>query len=152
MTDKKLEVVPITFAEANEFVKQHHRHHGTVTGTKFCIAISDGERIIGVAMVGRPVSRMLDDGWTLEVNRTCTTGERNVNSMLYGAAWRAGRALGYKKIVTYTLPSESGISLKASGWKCIGQTGGGSWNRASRPTVDRHPTQTKLRWDLSAIT
>ncbi len=86
-----LEIVPITLKEANQFVRDHHRHHGPVTGHKFSIAASDGEKIVGTVIVGRPVSRHLDDGWTLEVSRLCTDGTRNACSMLYAAAWRAAR-------------------------------------------------------------
>lgn len=144
-----LTVVPISFAEANEYVRQRHRHHGTVAGAKFCVAVADSTgEICGVAIVGRPVARLLDDGWTLEVTRTCTNGTRNANSVLYGACWRAARALGYRKLITYTLPEESGASLKGAGWRCIGKAGGGTWNRASRPRVDLHPTQEKLRWEM----
>lgn len=95
-----LEICPMTLKEANAYVEQHHRHHGPVAGHKFSIGLSDGEKIVGVAIVGRPVSRYLDDGWTLEVNRLCTDGTRNACSMLYAAAWRAARAMGYKRIVT----------------------------------------------------
>jgi hypothetical protein len=93
---------------------------------------------------------MLDDGWTLEVNRTCTDGTKNANSMLYGACQRAAWALGYKKLITYTLPEESGISLTAAGWKLIGRCGGGTWDRELRPRVDLHPLQEKLRWEVVA--
>jgi hypothetical protein len=103
--------------------------------------------IRGVAMVGRPVARNLQDGWTLEVLRVATDGVRNGCSMLYGAAWRAARALGYRRLVTYTLPEEGGGSLRAAGMTLIGKAGGGSWNCASRPRVDKHPTQEKLRWE-----
>lgn len=92
---------------------------------------------------------MADDGMTLEVNRTCTDGTKNANSMLYGAAWRATKALGFKRLITYTLPTESGCSLIAAGLKCIGEAGGGSWSRKSRPRVDTYPTQTKLRWEAA---
>ena len=91
-----LEIVPISLAEANKYVEQHHRHHKPVTGHKFSIGLSDGEKIVGVAIVGRPVARHLDDGWTLEVNRLCTDGTRNACSKLYAAAWRAARSMGYK--------------------------------------------------------
>lgn len=130
-----LEIVPVTLAEANAFVEKHHRHHKPVVGHKFCLAVSDGE-IRGVAIVGRPVARMLDDGWTLEVNRVCTDGTRNACSMLYGASWRAARAMGYRKLITYTLPEEGGASLRAAGWKLIGERGGGNWNVPSRPRID----------------
>jgi hypothetical protein len=147
-----LEIVPISLAEANEFIRRYHRHHRPVTnGYRFCLAVADGEKVVGVAIVGNPVARSLSDGWTVEVRRTCTDGTRNANSMLYGAAWRAARALGYKKLVTYTLPSESGSSLRGAGWRCIGQAGGGTWNRpkCGRPRVDLMPNQQKLRWEVS---
>ena len=143
----RLAIVPIDFAEANAFIEVHHRHHRPVPGAKFYLACSDGEKIVGVAMVGRPVARMLDDGWTLEVNRTCTDGTKNANSMLYGAAWRVAKGLGYRKLITYTLPEEGGASLRAANWKCVGERGGGSWSIPSRPRVDKHPLQTKLRWE-----
>ena len=146
-----LELIPITLVEANQFIKENHRHHQPVPGCKFCIAISDGEKIVGVAIVGRPVARYLDDGWTLEVNRTCTDGTKNVNSMLYGACQRAAFAMGYKKLITYTLSEEGGVSLKASNWKCIGEVGGGSWSRRNRPRVDMHPLQKKLRWEKKNV-
>lgn len=88
-----LELVPMTLKEANAFTEQHHRHHKPVTGHKFSIGVSNGEEIVGVAIVGRPVSRHLDDGWTLEVNRLCTDGTKNVCSMLYAASWRAANAI-----------------------------------------------------------
>ena len=110
-----IELCPMTLKEANAYVEQHHRHHGPVVGHKFSIGLSDGEKIVGVAIVGRPVARHLDDGWTLEVNRLCTDGTRNACSMLYSAAWRAARAMGYKRLVTYILDTENGASLRASG-------------------------------------
>lgn len=145
----KLTVVPITFKAANEFVSAHHRHHRKVVGCKFCVAVSDGEKIVGVGIVGRPVARMADDGFTVEVNRVCTTGEKNACSMIYGAAWRAARALGYLRCITYTLPSEGGASLRASNYKLIGEAGGGKWSRPSREREDNHPTELKLKWEAS---
>ena len=142
-----LEIVPMTLREANAFVEQNHRHHGPVAGHKFSIGISDGEKIVGVAIGGRPVSRHLDDGWTLEVNRLCTDGSRNTCSMLYAAAWRAARAMGYKRLVTYILESESGASLRAAGWKCVGQAGGLRWTGRRRPEVDLYPAQMKIRFE-----
>jgi hypothetical protein len=93
---------------------------------------------------------MLMDGWTAEVTRVATDGTRNACSILYGAAWRAARALGYRKLVTYTLPEEGGASLRGAGWTVIGEAGGGSWSRKDRPRIDTHPTQAKLRWEKSA--
>lgn len=131
-----MEITPITLVEANAFVAKLHRHHKPVPGCKFAIAVSDGEKVVGVAITGRPVARMLDDGWTLEVNRCCTDGTMNACSMLYGASWRAAKALGYRRLITYTLPEEGGFSLKASNWRCIGLRGGGNWNTKSRPRID----------------
>lgn len=131
-----LQVTPIDFAEANAFVAAFHRHHKPMPGVKFCVAVSDGETVRGVAMVGRPVARNSDDGFTVEVNRCCTDGARNACSMLYGAAWRAAKALGYRRLITYTLPDEGGASLRAAGWKLIGLRGGGNWNVPSRPRID----------------
>jgi hypothetical protein len=101
-----------------------------------------------VVTVGRPVARHLDDGWTLEVTRLCTDGTKNACSLLYAAAWRAARAMGYRRIGTYILDTETGTSLTASGWKCLGKAGGGSWSVPSRPRVDKHPTQIKLRYEM----
>lgn len=137
----------MSLGEANAFVREHHRHHQPVPGAKFCIGVQSGDSIVGVAIVGRPVARMIDDGWTLEVNRTCTDGTKNANSALYGACRRAAWALGYRRLITYTLPEESGSSLRAAGWKLMGESGGGSWSRPSRARVDKHPTQKKMRWE-----
>ena len=90
---------------------------------------------------------MLDNGYTAEVIRCCTDGAPNACSMLYGAARRAVKALGYRRLVTYTLPEEGGASLRASGWTLAGEAGGGSWSRDGREREDKHPTQRKLRWE-----
>ena len=144
-----LEVSPIDFAEANAFVASFHRHHRPVVGCKFCVAVSDESgKVRGVAIVGRPVARMLDNGFTLEVNRCCTDGARNACSMLYGACWRIAKAMGFRKLITYTLPEEGGASLRAAGWKLIGERGGGNWNVKSRPRIDtaQHLAGQKLLW------
>lgn len=109
-----IELVPISLKEANAFVEQHHRHHKPVVGHKFSVAAAKDGKVVGVAIVGRPVSRHLDDGWTLEVNRLCTDGTRNACSFLYAAAWRCARNMGYKKLITYILDTETGSSLKAA--------------------------------------
>ena len=144
-------IVPLTFAEANAFVERHHRHHKPVQGCKFVLGVAQRECPVGVAIVGRPVARHLDDGWTLEVNRCCTDGTYNACSMPYGAAWRAARALGYRKLITYTLAEEGGASLRGAGWTCVGERGGGSWARMDRPRVDMHPLQTKLLWEAAEV-
>ena len=140
-------VQPLTQREAFAFIERHHRHHRPPVGAIFCIAVSDGETVRGVATVGRPVARGLQDGWTAEVNRCATDGAKNACSMLYGACWRAARALGYRRLVTYTLPEEGGGSLRGAGWKCLGDTGGGRWSRKTRARVDLHPLQVKMRWE-----
>jgi len=117
-----LELQPITFGEACEFVRLYHRHHLPPQGHKFSIAVNDGEHVVGVVMVGRPVSRKQDDSWTLEVTRCCTNGTKNAASMLYGAAWQAAKALGYKRLITYTLDTESGMSIKAANYRCLGRS------------------------------
>ncbi len=145
-----LMVTPINLDEANAFVEQHHRHHKPVPGSKFCVAVSQEDEVRGVAIVGRPVSRVLDDGWTLEVNRCCTDGTRNACSMLYATAWKAAKAMGYTSLITYTLESEGGSSLRGAGWRCVGKATtriGQGWNVKSRPRVDTHPLQQKLRWE-----
>lgn len=128
---------PISLEEANAFVAAHHRHHKPTVGHKFSIAASDEDgKIRGVVIVGRPVSRHLDDGWTLEVNRCATDGCRNACSFLYAAAWKAAKAMGYRRLITYTLESEGGASLRGAGWKLLGLRGGGNWNCKARPRID----------------
>ncbi len=150
-THFSLSVVPTTRAEAQAFVELHHRHHGAPLVAVFRVAIADETgKVRGVAIVGRPVARQLVDGWTLEVNRCCTDGVKNGCSMLYGAAWRAARALGYRRLVTYTASSEPGTSLVAAGWTVVAQTKAESWNRKARPRVDTTPLQSKFRWEKVA--
>lgn len=131
-------------------METNHRHHNAPQGGIFAIAVAEGETVRGVAIVGRPVARMAADGWTAEVVRLCTDGARNAPSMLYRACWRAARAMGYRRCITYTLPEEGGASLRGAGFKLIGTAGGGSWSRANRPRIDTHPTQGKLRWEICA--
>jgi hypothetical protein len=138
----------ITLGEANAFVAEHHRHHKPVVGHLFSIGASVDEKIVGVVIVGRPVARMRDDGETAEVTRLCTDGTRNACSFLYGAAARAAFALGFRRIGTYILASESGTSLTGAGWRLVGERGSGSWSRSSRPRVDKHPLQGKLLFEL----
>ena len=142
-----LAVVPCTLSAARAYVEQHHRHHPPPQGGLWALAASDGESIVGVAIVGRPVARHAADGWTAEVTRLATDGTPNACSMLYGAAWRAARALGYRRLITYTLASESGASLRGAGWTLLGECGGGSWSCKSRPRVDKHPLQAKMKWE-----
>jgi hypothetical protein len=144
----KLYAVPVSLAEANEFVSRHHRHHKPVIGHKFSIGAALGGNIVGVVIVGRPVSRRRDDGLTLEVTRLCTDGARNACSFLYGASARAAFALGYKRIGTYIRKDEPGVSLTASGWRLIGETPGKSWSCPSRPRVDKTELIPRLLYEL----
>ncbi len=145
----RLHVVPCDFSEAVAFVRQHHRHHRPPVGHKFSLAVADESSTVrGVCMVGRPVARGNDDGWTLEVTRLASDGCDNACSCLYGAAWRTAKSMGYRRCITYILDCEPGVTLKAAGWKCLGQRGGGSWSCQSRPRVDKHPTQKKLLFEV----
>jgi hypothetical protein len=144
-----LDAVPIALAEANAFVTAHHRHHKPVVGHKFSIGASIGDLIVGVCIIGRPVSRHRDDGLTLEVTRLCTDGTRNACSFLYGRAAKAAFALGYRRIGTYTTPAEGGASLRAAGWRLLAETPGKSWSVQSRPRVDTHPLGQKHLWEAA---
>lgn len=142
-----LTLKPVSLREANAFVAEYHRHHRPVVGHKFSIGCEVSGRLVGVVIAGRPVSRHLDNGLTLEVTRLCTTGERNACSFLYSAAARAAKAMGYRKIITYTLDTENGASLRAAGWTCAGPAGGIRWTGQRRPAVDLYPPQMKLRYE-----
>lgn len=130
----KMEAMPMELKEAQAYINKYHRHHQAAHRDKFRIAAVDKGDIVGVVQVGRPVSRMLDDGNTLEVLRLCTTGDKNVCSFLYSRAARIAKEMGYKKIITYILEDEYGTSLKASGWTLEAEgVGGTDWNVPSRP-------------------
>ena len=129
-----MNAVCLSLNEANQYVEQNHRHHGPIRRDKFRVGCEVNEKLVGVANVGRPVSRYLDDGKTLEVLRLCTDGTKNACSFLYSRCARIAKELGYKKIISYILENESGDSLKACGWICEDcNCGGGHWNCASRP-------------------
>lgn len=152
---RKFTIERIGLDDANAFVSAHHRHHRSVIGHLFSLGAATTDsldrgarKIVGVAIVGRPVARMRDDGQTAEVTRLCTDGTKDACSFLYGAAARAAFALGFKRIGTYILASEPGTSLTAAGWRLIGEAGGGSWSRSDRPRVDKHPTQGKLLFEI----
>lgn len=111
-----MRIVPITFRAAQEYIAAHHRHNKPPRGWKFGVGVMEGEVLVGVATAGRPIARHFDDGFTLEINRTCTDGTRNANSMLYGAVWRAAKAMGYRRCITYTQSDECGASVKGAGF------------------------------------
>jgi hypothetical protein len=142
-----MHIHPITLKQANQFVIDNHRHHKPVIGHKWSIGLMDNAEIVGVAIVGRPVARGADDGVTAEVTRLATNGISNGCSMLYGACARVAKSMGYCKIQTYILNSESGISLKATGWELEALTAGGQWVRKDGITnrTDQ-PTDKKQRW------
>jgi hypothetical protein len=146
----KLVAIPINLEGANEFVDRYHRHHRSVVGHKFSIGVATEGKLVGVVIVGRPVSRHRDDGMTLEVTRLCTDGTKNACSFLYGAAARAAFALGYTKIGTYIRKDEPGISLNASGWRVVGETPGRSWSVPSRPRKDKTDLVPRLLFEKSA--
>lgn len=150
VTQRKLNLQPISYREACVFVNEHHRHHNPPQGHKFSIGVNDGVRVVGVVIVGRPVARSFDNGWTLEVTRCCTDGTRNACSKLYGAAWKVTQGMGYTRLVTYLLESECGASVRGAGWRFVGVAGGGSWSVPSRLRVDKHPTCQKTLWEMSA--
>lgn len=141
-------IAPVTLREANEFVFTYHRHHKPCTGHKFSISLRDDYGMIhGVAICGRPVSRALDDGYTLEINRLCTDGTKNACSMLYGACARAAKAMGYKRIITYILESENGASLKASNFRDCGIAGAKMWRGKRSGRDNGVPQELKRRFE-----
>lgn len=147
------ELAPITLRDARGFVDQHHRHNSAPQGHKFSIGLTLDGNLIGVVIVGRPIARRQDDGHTAEVTRCCVIeGNPNANSILYGAAWRAARAMGYKRIITYTLPTESGASLRAAGFQKVGMTEAkpAGWSVPSRPRekADKYPEGQKVIWEI----
>jgi hypothetical protein len=143
----KMTIERLGLDEANAFVREHHRHHKPVVGHLFSLGAALEGKIVGIAIVGRPVARGRDDGVTAEVTRLATDGTDNACSFLYGASARAAFALGFKRIGTYILASERGKSLSAAGWRQIAEVRGRSWDTPSRPRVDKHPTQGKLLFE-----
>lgn len=141
-----MKAIPLERPVAAEFVKSLHRHHPPANADKYRIGCEHDGKLVGVVQVGRPVSRVLDDGKTLEVLRLCTDGTPNVCSFLYSKAARIARELGYEKIITYILDTESGDSLKATGWSKEADIQGKSWNCPSRPRETKAPTCNKQRW------
>jgi hypothetical protein len=147
-----LSLQPITLKEASAFIRKHHSHHIPPRGWKFGVSVCDGDDVVGVATVGRPVSRVIQarEPFTVEVTRCCTDRTKHVASMLYAACWRAAKALGYRRLITYTGAHEIGTCLKAAGYRVVYETEGGSWDCPSRPRTDKHPTQPKLLWEVAA--
>ena len=134
--------------EANAYVVAHHRHHKAVRGHRFSLACYEDGRLCGVAIVGRPRSRRIDQQNTVEVLRLCTDGTKNACSKLYGACRRAAKTLGYERLITYILEQEHGASLLASGFTFCYQSRGGSWNQPGRPRTDQAPTCPKQLYEI----
>ncbi len=149
-----LRIVPATLKQANALVRRWHRHHGPVVGHKFSLAVMDKSGMVrGAAIVGRPVNRTLDDGWTAEVARVATDPNPcpNAASALYGACWRVAKAMGYRRLTTYILMEELGVSLRAAGWEKVKPVNGRSWDCPSRPRTDDHPLGDKWRWEIGSV-
>lgn len=133
-----LRVVPVSWAEARDFVAAWHRHNEPPNGHRFSVGVAASDVLVGVAIVSHPIARFLMDGRTLEVIRTATDGTPNANSMLYGTCWRAAKALGYDRLITYTQHDESGASLRAAGWTVVAERAPRpGWNTPSRPREDK---------------
>lgn len=153
--DRRVGLIPMSIKQARLYVARLHRHNKAPLGGLWAHGASVGAELVGVAIVGRPVARQLDDGLTCEVTRLCTDGTRNACSLLYGAAARAAKAKGYVRIITYTLATEPGASLRAAGWTLTSRTRGeASWSRPSRPRMqtnlfgeEQRPAGDKLRWE-----
>ena len=143
---KGMQIRPITFKQASEFVNEHHRHHAASQGCKFCIGLYAGDELRGVAIAGRPVARKLDNGLTLEINRVCTLGDKNACSMLYGARCRIARDMGYEKVITYILASEPGTSLLASNFICDNEHAGKEHWTGVRNRGQAIPAELKKRY------
>lgn len=142
-----MKAVPLELKQANEFVDKYHRHHSSVHRDKFRIGcVDDDGNLVGVVQCSRPVSRVLDDGKTIEVVRLCTDGSRNVCSFLYSRAARIAAEMGYMKIITYILEDENGRSLRSCGWHKECDIKGHDWNCPSRPRNTTAPTCDKQRW------
>lgn len=141
-----LEIRPIHLAPAREYVREYHRHNIPPVGGKFAVSCYDDDRLCGVAICGRPTARRLDDGKTLEIYRNCTDGTRNACSKLYGACQRIAKDMGYVRVITYTLTSEDGASLKAANFKCSGEAGGLAWTGSRKRDYFVAPEEMKNRW------
>lgn len=158
MTQQRLAIVPCSISKATEYVAEIHRHHPWKPSIPyFSVGVADETGTLrGVAIVGRPVSRILADGRTAEVQRVATDGCENACSALYGACWRAAKALGWRKLITYILESESGTSLKAAGWHIVYKQSSRKrtvqtslWSATSRNREDKGTPECKVRWEVS---
>ena len=144
-----LRLIPCTLADAKAFTAAHHRRLPKAgAGHLWSIGVAVGTKPVGVAIIGRPVARMLDDGYTVEVTRCTTDGTPNACSMLYSAAWRGAQARGYLAATTMTDADEAGASLRGAGWRVREAVSAGhnGWARASRPDRETAANPNRLRW------
>lgn len=150
--DSALILIPLTRSQAGAYIREVHRHHGPPQGFKFAIGVRRGDQLVGVATAGRPVARLYDDGLTIEITRVATDGTQNACSMLYGACWRAAKAMGYRRAITYTRADEPGTSLRAAGWRRAAELAARSgWGRPSRPRKRNGSEDTaRVRWEQLA--
>jgi hypothetical protein len=146
----KLHVVPIELSDANAAIEVWHRHHKPCVGHRFSIGVIDEHGALhAAAVVGRPVARLAGHPQqVLEVTRLVSDGTKNCCSMLYSAAARIGKEMGFLRIQTYILADEeTGVSLKASGWSLEGLAGGGQWKHSDgKQRRTDQPIGKKLRW------
>lgn len=148
----RLRIVPCSVRQACDYVSAFHRHHQAPPSTRYAVAVADENGYIrGVALIGRPVARLLDNGWTLEVNRVATDGCPNACSSLYGAARRLAGVLGYSRLITYIREDEPGTSLRAAGWESEGPIRARSWNMPNRPRTDKTEIVRRERWSARAV-
>ncbi|MCP1161243.1 MULTISPECIES: XF1762 family protein [Bacillus] len=144
----RLQTIPITLKIAQEFISKFHRHNQAPQGHKFSIGLWDHDVLIGVIIAGSPVARHNNNGFTLEITRCCLKSSiyRNGISKMIGSVYQVAKAMGYTKIITYTLDHESGDSLKSCGFELEAITSGGSWNSTARKRENKAPTTPKKRW------
>jgi len=146
-----LRPVPVSWVDACSFIDVHHRTHRRPVGHKFCLGVAnDADELVGVAVVGRPVARAYQDGLTLEVTRTCTDSTANANSMLYGLCWQAAKAMGYRRLVTYTQAGETGASLRAAGWRVVAERPPrAGWDTPSRRRLNANANVQRTLWEVA---
>ena len=151
---KEFKIVPLSLKEANEFVTTHHRHNKKTAGHKWSTGLMYQDELVGVAIVGRAISRHMDEKYTVEILRLCIKdpAPKNACSFLYSKVWRIWQTMGGKKIITYTLDEESGASMRAVGWKKAGTTtpvkeGKGWTNRGKGRIWQPVNSKLKYRWE-----
>lgn len=151
--DYGLELGPISFSDAKEFIRSHHRHCDPPVGWKYGAALFNGGELVGVMSAGRPVSRVLAATQCIEISRVCVKDLRphglveNACSLLYGYACREAFERGYERVITYTRRHERGTSLRAAGFVPVAISRGGSWSRQGRQRTSKRSTGPKVRWE-----